>query len=172
MISIIAGTNRSKSNTLKVARTCHELLEGLHCKSQILSLEALPKDFFFAELYGEQSESFQQLVEKYIHSTDQIVFVIPEYHGSFPGVLKAFMDALNGEDVENKKAFLVGVASGHAGGLRPLGQFTEVLHHLKMEVYSRKPKLSGIDKLVDEDRITENAALDTLKTALEGYLKF
>jgi len=172
MISIIAGTNRSKSNTIKVARSCHEILVGLNCESQIFSLEALPKDFFFAELYGEQSESFQRLLEKYIHSADQIIFVIPEYHGSFPGVLKAFMDALNGEDVENKKAFLVGVASGHAGGLRPLGQFTEVLHHLKMEVYSRKPKLSGIDKLVDEDRITESAALDTLKTALEGYLKF
>ena len=115
MITIIAGTNRSKSNTLKVARSCHELLGGLNCESQILSLETLPKDFFFAELYGEQSESFQRLVEKYIHSADQIVFVIPEYHGSFPGVLKAFMDAINSEDIENKKAFLVGVASGHAG---------------------------------------------------------
>lgn len=172
MISIIAGTNRSKSNTIKVARSCQELLNGLQCESQVLPLEDLPKDFFFAELYGEQSESFKRLVEKYIHSADQIIFVIPEYHGSFPGVLKAFMDALNGEDVENKKAFLVGVASGHAGGLRPLGQFTEVLHHLKMEVYSRKPKLSGIDRLVDDDRITEKTTLDILKAALEGYLKF
>ena len=172
MISIIAGTNRSKSNSIKAAQSCHELLNGLQRESQILSLEALPKDFFFAELYGEHSESFKQLVEKYIHSADQIIFVIPEYHGSFPGVLKAFMDALNSEDVENKKALLVGVASGHAGGLRPLGQFTEVLHHLKIEVYSRKPKLSHIDKLVDDDRITEKTSLDKLKAAIEGFLKF
>jgi len=172
MISIIAGTNRSKSNTLKVARSCHEILDGLHCESQVLSLEALPHDFFFAELYGEHSESFEQLVKKYIHGVDRIIFVIPEYHGSFPGVLKAFMDALNSEDVENKRAFLVGVASGHAGGLRPLGHFTEVLHHLKMEVYSGKPKLSGIDKLVDNDRVIDKPSLEKLKSSLKGYLLF
>lgn len=172
MISIVAGTNRPQSNTYKVAQSCKEILDTLNCESQIFSLETLPRDFFFSELYGEQSESFQELVEKYIHGVDRIIFVIPEYHGSFPGVLKAFMDALNGEDVENKRAFLVGVASGHAGGLRPLGQFTEVLHHLKMEVYSGKPKLSGIDNLVDDDRVIDKSSLGKLKAALEGYLLF
>lgn len=172
MITIISGTNRSRSNTYKAARSCKEILDSLNVESQILSLEELPKDFLYSDLYGNRSDAFRELVEKYIYGVDRIIFVIPEYHGSFPGVLKAFIDALDGEDVENKKAFLVGVAAGHAGGLRPLGQFTEILHHLKMEVYSGKPKLSSIDKLVDDDRVIDKSSLEKLESSLKGYLVF
>ena len=62
------------------------------------------------------------------------------------------------KDFNHKKAALVGVSSGHAGALRPLDQFTSVLHYLQVEVYSGKPKLSSIEALLDDDKLNDEEA--------------
>ena len=172
MITIISGTNRSNSNTYKVASTCKEILDNRDCASQIFSLEDLPNDFLFSEMYQDHTEEFTNTIEQYLHQVDKIIFVIPEYHGSYPGVLKSFMDAISDDDVMNKKAMLIGVASGHAGAIRPLGHFTEVLHHLKVEVFSRKPKLSYIDKLLGPVGINNKNTKENLETQLMLFLAF
>ena len=82
------------------------------------------------------------------------------------------MDAMSSKDVMDKKAMLVGVASGHAGGLRPLSHFTDVLHHLRVEVFSRKPKLSNVDKLLDKNGINDEKTLSNLKSQIELFIKF
>ena len=172
MISIISGTNRSNSNSLKVSGLCHEILKAAGAESQIFSLEGLNKDFLFSEMYREQSSGFKNQVSQYIHKADKIIFVVPEYHGSYPGVLKVFLDAISSEDILNKKTMLVGVASGHAGGIRPLGHLTEVLHHLKAEVFSRKPKLSYIDKWNDFKRDMDNKIIQSLDNQINLFLSF
>ena len=103
---------------------------------------------------------------------EKIVFIIPEYNGSFPGVLKAFIDSLDHLSMAGKKACLIGLSSGHAGALRALDHFTAVLHHLKVEVYSDKPKLSGIDKLINENQINDEKTIKRLGDVLDGFMKF
>ena len=105
-------------------------------------------------------------------SFKKFVFVIPEYNGSFPGVLKAFIDSLDFLKLSGKKAALIGLSSGHAGGLRALDHFTEILHHLKIEVYSDKPKLSGIEKLIDDTQLIDDKSIERLKKMLGNFIEF
>ena len=86
-------------------------------------------------MYQEQSSEFKDQVSQYIHKADKIIFIVPEYHGSYPGNVEGFLDAISAEDIMDKKTMLIGVASGHAGGIRPIGHLTEVLHHLRAEVF-------------------------------------
>ena len=172
MITIISGTNRSNSNSLKVSVLCNNIVKAAGAESQIFSLEDLNKDFLFAEMYQEKSSEFKNQVAQYIHEADKIIFVVPEYHGSYPGVLKVFLDAISAEDIMDKKTMLVGVASGHAGGIRPLGHLTEVLHHLRAEVFSRKPKLSYIDKLIASDGSLDEKTMQNLIKQVHLFLNF
>ncbi|MGB1729876.1 MAG: NADPH-dependent FMN reductase, partial [Crocinitomicaceae bacterium] len=84
MITIISGTNRSNSNSLKVSVLCNNIVKATGAESQIFSLEDLNKDFLFSEMYQEQSSGFKNQVSQYIHKADKIIFIVPEYHGSYP----------------------------------------------------------------------------------------
>jgi len=54
--------------------------------------------------------------------------VLPEYNGSYPGVLKYFIDMLKfPESFENKPAAFVGVANGQWGALRAVEQQSKKL---------------------------------------------
>ena len=172
MITIISGTNRPKSNTLKVSRFCYNFLQEEGIESQIFSLESLSKDFMFSEMYQNHSDVFNNMVVQYMHKADKIIFIIPEYHGSYPGVLKVFLDAISADDIMDKKTMLIGVASGHAGGIRPIGHLTDVLHHLRAEVFSRKPKLSYIDKLIDSEGGFNEKTMQNIKTQINLFLEF
>src|SRR5690606_40758391 len=55
-------------------------------------LEDLPADLLVSDLYGARSEAFTRILDQ-IGESRKIIFIIPEYNGSFPGVLKLFMDA-------------------------------------------------------------------------------
>lgn len=172
MITIISGTNRSNSNSFKVSGLCNDIVIAAGAESQIFSLEDLHNDFLLSEMYQEQSSEFKNQVSQYIHKADKIIFVVPEYHGSYPGVLKVFLDAISADDIMDKKTMLIGVASGHAGGIRPIGHMTEVLHHLRAEVFSRKPKLSYIDKLIASDGTFDEKTIQNLKKQVHLFLDF
>jgi len=172
MVTIISGTNRSKSNSLKVAKICNEILEDKGIYSQVYSLESLSNDFLFSEMYQDHSENFKKTIAQYIHSAEKIIFVVPEYHGSYSGALKVFLDAISSDDIMDKKTMLVGVASGHAGGIRPLGHLTDVLHHLRAEVFSRKPKLSYIDQLIDDKGEFDQKTVKKLSGNIELFLNY
>ncbi len=172
MISIVSTTNRINSNSLKVATKCQEILFAKGIESELFSLENLPADFIFSCSYGVKTDEYETLTRKYIENPKKFVFVIPEYNGSFPGVLKAFIDSLDFLKLSGKKAALIGLSSGHAGGLRALDHFTEILHHLKIEVYSDKPKLSGIEKLIDDTQLIDDRSIERLKKMLGNFIEF
>jgi NAD(P)H-dependent FMN reductase len=92
MTTIISGTNREGSNTLKLAEYYHRQLSEKGFDSEIFSLCDLPGDLISSDLYGKRSEAFQSIQER-ITASSKFIFVIPEYNGSFPGVLKTFIDA-------------------------------------------------------------------------------
>ncbi len=71
-----------------------------------------------------------------------------------------------------KKAGLIGVASGHAGALRPLDHFTHILHHLKMEVLSSKPKLSNVDSLITDNQLSDKVSLKKISEFIENINEF
>lgn len=121
---IISGTNRLGSNSLKVAKYYQQELKRKGEDWDLLSLEDLPHDLLFTDLYNKRSEAFEPLQEK-VFKAQKYIFVIPEYNGSYPGVLKAFIDACAyPASFYHKKAILIGVSSGKYGNIRGVDHFT------------------------------------------------
>ncbi|WP_028297263.1 NADPH-dependent FMN reductase [Olivibacter sitiensis] len=173
MITIIAGTNRPNSNSLKVARYYQKKLEEKQIGSEILSLEQLPHDFLFSDLYGKRSEAFLPIQER-ITATEKFLFIIPEYNGSFPGVLKALIDGCSFPDsFFGKKAALVGISSGKYGNIRGVDHFTGVCHYLQLHVLPLKLHISYISKEFNENY--DFYLEDTLKFTnqqIEEFIRF
>jgi len=170
MITIIASTNRAGSSTLRVAKYYKEqlLLKGI--EAGLISLEQLPPNFLQTDLYGKRSLGFSE-IQKTITQTDKFIFIIPEYNGSYPGVLKLFIDACDFQgSFYDKKAALTGISSGKYGNIRGIDHFTGVCHYLHLNVMPLKIHIPQVNKEFDDDNQLINA--DTLKFTNEQIEKF
>ena len=175
MITIIAGTNRKNSVTLKVARYYEKLLNQRGENCQVLDLAKLPKDFVFSSLYGEENLDFAQITEQFIFAPSKLVVVTPEYNGSFPGIMKSFIDGWNPKKVSGKwvaLVALVGVSSGRQGNARGMDDLTNILNYLKINVIPVKPPLSQIFNLLNENEdISDEGMNDLIRLQLDLLLE-
>ncbi len=151
MITIINATNRPENLTGKVVNAYKELLDKEELKSQVFEISELQNDFIFSSSYGQITPHMQDLIARFIDTADKFVFIAPEYNGSYPGVLKAFIDSIHPKHFNGKRAALVGVATGRAGNLRGMDHLTDVLHHLGVEVLSNKVPISKLNDLLTAD---------------------
>jgi len=139
MITIISGTNRNDSMTLRVANYYYKLFSEHTQAVRLVSLEG--------KTVWERGEEMKQLEAEFFIPAEKLVFVMPEYNGSIPGILKLMMD---NSDIKKcwwyKKAMLVGVADGRAGNLRGLDHMTNILNYMKMNVLYNKIPLSRINE--------------------------
>ena len=84
MYTIISGTNRIGSHTEKVAKEYKRILAEKNIDAPIITLLNL-------NVLHRNSEIIKAEDEVLI-PTDKFIFIIPEYNGSYPGVLKALID--------------------------------------------------------------------------------
>jgi chromate reductase len=170
MITIISSTSRLGSNTLKVAKYYQKRLREKGVKAGLLSLMDLPPNLIETDLFGKRSKAFRILLDT-VNKTDKFIFIIPEYNGSFPGVLKVFIDACDfPESFYEKKAALVGISSGKYGNIRGVDHFTGVCHYFNLHVLPLKLHIAGIKAELDAD---ENFFKeDTVKFVDEQLEKF
>lgn len=151
MITLIAGTNRPNSNTLRLSAYYQKQLAERGVESKLVSLTELPDTLISSDLYGKRSEQFQQ-IQDIVNVGNKFLFVIPEYNGSFPGVLKTFIDACKfPESFYGKKAALVGLSSGKYGNVRGLEHFTGICHYIHLEVMPLRIHISDIANELNSD---------------------
>jgi chromate reductase, NAD(P)H dehydrogenase (quinone) len=132
MITIISSTNRPGSTTFKVAKYYQQRLSEKGVEAGLLSLIDLPPDLMATALLKERSAAFEP-IQQIITQTDKFIFIIPEYNGSYPGVLKVLIDACAyPESFYEKKAALVGVSAGKYGNIRGVDHFTGVCHYFSL----------------------------------------
>src|ERR1700761_7623235 len=151
MITVISSTNRAGSSTLKVAQYYHRKLIEKGAEAELFSLAQLPPNIIETDLYGKRSKEFEP-IQDIITRTDKFLFIIPEYNGSFPGVLKVFIDACSfPESFYEKKAALTGLSSGKYGNIRGVDHFTGVCHYMHLQVMPLKIHIGSINKEFDAD---------------------
>jgi NAD(P)H-dependent FMN reductase len=173
MITLISGTNRPGSNTLKVASAYSEILTGLGAAHRLLSLESLPRDFAFDYFADSQSPEFKKMIETEVRPAEKFVVVIPEYNGSFPGIFKLFLDAVHPNDLKGKKAAMVGVATGRGGNLRGMDHLSGTFHYLGITVYPGLLPISRLrDSLDQHGQLSDEVVLRAMRMQAEGFLKF
>ena len=135
-----------------------------------MSLTELPDAVIATDLYGKRSEAFKLILDK-INPLDKFLFVIPEYNGSYPGVLKVFIDACDfPESFYEKKAALVGISSGKYGNIRGVDHFTGVCHYFNLHVLPLKLHIANIKTELDENNNLFKE--DTVKFVNEQVDKF
>jgi chromate reductase len=170
MITIISGTNRPSSNTLKIAKYYQNRLAKKGLETELLNLQDLPDELIATDLYGKRSEAFEKL-QQLVTRTTKFLFVIPEYNGSFPGVLKTFIDACTFPvSFYDKKACLVGISSGKYGNIRGIEHFNGVCGYLHLNVMPLRLHISDIKTELNEGG--ELFKEDTLKFVEQQLDKF
>ena len=87
MVTIISATNRPGSSTYKLASYYQKRLADKGLETGLLSLMQLPATLIATDLYGKEALNSRS-IQNVITQTEKFFFVIPEYNGSFPGVLK------------------------------------------------------------------------------------
>jgi len=112
----------------KIAESLQRLYEQAGADASVLDLKTIPSDCFLPTSYGKgRPDSFAPFQEQILNS-DGILFIVPEYNGSFPGVLKYFIDLWQyPESFEGRRVAFVGVAAGQWGGLRAVEHLQGVM---------------------------------------------
>jgi len=172
--TIVSSTNRKGANSFLIGTIYKNLLIQKGITAQIIDLEKLPPDFVFSALYDNANKNavfntFQEIIT----NSQKLIFIVPEYNGSFPGVLKAFIDGLDyPNSFKNKKAALVGHSSGTQGSALALSHLTDIFNYLGMHVYAMKPRLLQIEKHLDNTgKLSEMYKL-LLHEQAEGFVGF
>lgn len=171
-IHILSSTDRPGSNALKVASYVKEFM-GDKANVELFSL----KDFPYADVvggkYGEDIESVTAFNDAFLDA-DGFLFVVPEYNGGFPGVLKLFIDYLPfPEAMQNMPVSFVGEAAGSFGALRPVEHLQQILSYRKALIYSERMFIKGVDKNFDRANGLKSEMLQgLLEDQLNGFIEF
>lgn len=174
MITVVSGTNRPGSTTLKIAAHYAELLEKLNEEHQVLDLQDLPADFTITALYDQhgKNQDFNKLQKK-ITASDKFVFIVPEYNGSFPGVLKAFIDGLEYPGAfQDKKAGIIGLSDGSQGAALAISHLVDIFNYLGMHVLAARPRLAGINNLLSSEGIDNKLYNKMLEDHAKAMVRF
>jgi chromate reductase len=166
LYTVISGTNRTGSNTYKVALQYFELLKTKAVNAQLYSLEGWQ--------WLHKNPEYDRLEKELFVPTTKFIFISPEYNGSIPGVLKLMFDISDYKKTWwGKKALLTGVATGRAGNLRGMEHLTSILHYMKMVVHPNKLPISSIDKLLNgASSIEDSSTLHAINSQLEEFIEF
>jgi chromate reductase, NAD(P)H dehydrogenase (quinone) len=178
MILVISGTNRPGSSTKIIADHVHTYLEqNAHEPVKFLDLQDLPLEMFRHDFYESDGmpEELKRIQDELLIPATSWVIISPEYNGSFPGILKSFIDAVSIRKYKQtfayKKAALIGVSDGRAGNIRGMDHLTGFLNYLKFTIFFDKLPLSNITMSIEDGRLKEDAA-KSLNNYLTSYLQW
>ncbi len=164
--TIISGTDRPESNTKKAAKEYQRILKEKGVVAKLLSLEEVDITL--------KDGSFKQTESEFLVPAEKFVILMPEYNGSYPGVLKLLIDK---SDIRgswwHKKVLLTGISTGRAGNLRGMEHLTGSLLYLKMLVHPNRLPISVVDKLMDtEGKFTDHGTLQAINLQLDEFIRF
>jgi len=174
MVLVISGTNRNNSVSLLVANQYAEILRSLGEEVEVLDLNGLPADTIYSALYDNVGKDpvFNRLREL-MNSAAKMVFVIPEYNGSFPGTLKVFIDGLDrAKALTDKKCALLGISAGDQGAGLALSHMTDILNYCGTHVLGYRLRIPNVAAKMTDNQITNPAYLDKIKIQARKLIHF
>lgn len=165
MITIISGTNRD-NNTKRVARDYQRFLSEKNIESVLFALDE--------HAVFERDDNFLKMENEFLKPASKFIIIMPEYNGSYPGILKLLIDNTDIAKVWwHKKVLLTGVSTGRAGNLRGMEHLTGSLLHMKMLVHPNRLPISVVDKLLDsDDHFSDAGTISAIQTQLDEFISF
>ena len=172
-ILIVSGTNRPGSNALKIAKPLEVHYAAGGTATRIFSLAEMPAAVFDGSAYAAKPAAFaphQQLVL----DAAGLHIVTPEYNGSFPGVLKYWVDMLKfPESFDRKPMAFTGESAGIWGAIRSIEQLQMIFGYRNAHVFPDRVFIPGINQKLDaEGRLTDATIDERLAKQAQGFAKF
>ena len=148
---VVSGTDRPGSRTLMLARQLCAVLKDIGSCPSLLDLSALPPDFFSPSAYDSRKDPDRPEVREWMEAQG-LVFILPEYNGSFPGALKHYIDLLPfPAALAGKSAAFVGLAAGQWGGGNAVAHLSAILASRGAYIFPERVLIPGADEEIGED---------------------
>jgi NAD(P)H-dependent FMN reductase len=172
MIYIISGTNRIGSRTLEISKLVHKELTKQNAESTIINLAELPLETLHVANYGKDISPKVAEAVSNLNKASGIVVVAPEYNGSYPGILKYFIDHFSyPETFEYRPVAFVGLG-GRWGGLRPVEHLQQVFNYRNAFVFPERVFLSNIWETLKNGELHDANGKALLEKQAQGFVKF
>lgn len=172
-ILIVSGTNRPDCNALRVARLLEGHYKAANVSVDVLSLAEMPKEVFEGSSYAVKPPGMIAIQQRVLEAVG-LHIVTPEYNGSFPGVLKYFIDMLKfPESFERKPVAFTGESAGIWGALRSVEQLQMIFGYRNAYLYPERVFIPGIgQKFSATGEFTEASIDDRLQKQAVGFAGF
>ncbi|MDI6400776.1 NAD(P)H-dependent oxidoreductase [Balneolaceae bacterium ANBcel3] len=172
-INILSGTDRPGSNAKKVAEYLKPLYQQKGTRAEVVSLEDFPMEEVAGGKYGQDLSGVKAFRERVLDA-DGLVMVIPEYNGSFPGILKVFIDYLPFPSAfQSLPIAFVGEAAGAFGALRAVEQMQLICAYRNALIYPERVFLQRIGNIFDPEKgIKDEMTSKLLASQIEGFSTF
>ena len=151
-ISIISGSTREGRTSHRVALALNSFFKSNEINSTIIDLKELTFQPFEERLRFLENKP-QELIEvsETLKNSDSLIFLTPEYNGSFSSAIKNFIDLFGREEFAGKPIGVAAASTGVMGGIRAAHQLQQIV--LAIQAYPQPQMLlSGeVNKHIDEE---------------------
>ncbi len=172
-ILILSGTNRPRSSALKIAALVQSLYRAEDTPAEIFSLCDLPLSMFEPAAYDRRPPEFEPIQQRVLESGG-LHIITPEYTGSFPGVLKYFIDLLKyPESLDRRPIAMIGESDGSWGALRAVEQLQLIFAYRNAHVYPERVFITGVKKKLDPaGNVTDPELRERLQKQVRGFAQY
>ena len=171
-IVVVCGTNRDGALSRLLAEETAEAYRLLQHDVDLLDMNELPPEVLQPTAYKDQPPQVKVLVERFL-KCDGAVFIIPEYNGSYPGVLKLFVDMLPyPEGFDSRPCAFVGLAAGQFKSLRAVEHFQQVAGYRNAYIFPRRMFIGDSFKQFVDGKLADDELSERLKKQAEGFCHF
>lgn len=169
-IAIISGTTRPNSRTLKVVKWIYKKAETNISTFDIIDLKEFNLPHFnepkspksALEYKNQKTKIWSETIKQY----DGYIFVIPEYNGFFPGVVKDAVDFLYREWV-GKPFGLVGL--GGRGGKWACDHLRTLLERFDMEFKGYVGIVKPWDNIDSDGNVDETTTINSINNLINNF---
>jgi NAD(P)H-dependent FMN reductase len=133
----------------------------------------LPAELFQPSAYAEKPAAFADFTSTVLVADGLHIFT-PEYNGSFPGVLKYFIDHLKfPESFEKKPVAFTGLAAGMWGALRSVEQLEGIFKYRNAFLFNERVFLPKVEsQLTAKDEFTQDLTQQLVNSQVKNFVKF
>ena len=155
MICIISGSVRNNSCSYAISQIVLKLIQQKTSAVSMVNLKDLPNSAFSKESFETVDSNTKYYLDLVVEA-QALYLIVPEYNGSYPGVLKHFLDLLEYPKAwQNKKIALVGLAAGYWGGIRPIEHLQGVFSYRDCQIFPQRVFIPQIYQNLKNKQLTD-----------------
>ncbi|MDA3962787.1 MAG: NAD(P)H-dependent oxidoreductase [Planctomycetota bacterium] len=171
-IAVIPGTNRAGALSQRLGEVVAACYAELGHEVDLFDLKTMGPEFLEPTAYKEQPPAVTALVERFV-AADGVHFIVPEYNGSFPGVVKLLIDMLPyPAGLDKRPCAYIGLAAGQFQGLRAVEALQGVTGYRMAYQYPRRVFIGNSFKQFDEAGLSDEDLASRVTAQCVGFAEF